>query len=246
MPEPMNIKSVVVLTGAGVSAESGLKTFRDNDGLWEGHRVEDVATPEAFHRDPTLVYDFYNMRRKQLLSGEVQPNAAHRALAEFEKSFDGDFLLITQNVDDLHERAGSQRLLHMHGELRKMRCSLSNQTFECDTDIGADQSCSCCNQLGSLRPHIVWFGEIPLGMDIIDTALSRCDLFIAIGTSGAVYPAAGLRQLADAFGAHTVELNMEPSLTGHEFDDSYYGPASEVVPRYLKDLLASFSTQTGW
>jgi len=240
----MNIKSVVVLTGAGVSAESGLKTFRDNGGLWEGHRVEEVATPEAFRRNPRLVNDFYNLRRKQLGSGEVQPNAAHRALAEFEKRFAGDFLLITQNVDDLHERAGSERLLHMHGELRKMRCSVSNRVFECGTDIDASHCCSCCNYRGTLRPHIVWFGEIPLGMDIIDTAVSRCDLFIAIGTSGAVYPAAGLRQLADAFGAHTVELNMEPSLSGHQFDDSYYGPASEVVPQYFNRLFSSLTTHT--
>lgn len=245
MFDQMTIKSVVVLTGAGISAESGLKTFRDNNGLWEGHRVEDVATPEAFHRNPKLVYDFYNMRRQQLLSGEVQPNAAHQALANFENEFDGDFLLITQNVDDLHESAGSKRLLHMHGELRKMRCLYSNQVFDCANDIDASLTCSCCNQIGNLRPHIVWFGEIPLGIDIIDTAVSRCDLFIAIGTSGAVYPAAGLRQLADAYGAHTVELNMEPSLSGHQFDDADYGPASEVVPRFFDGLLASLATHTG-
>lgn len=245
MLDQMNIKSVVVLTGAGISAESGLKTFRDNDGLWEGHRVEEVATPEAFQRNPMLVYDFYNMRREQLLSGEVQPNPAHQALANFEKQFGGDFLLITQNVDDLHERAGSKRMLHMHGELRKMRCSRTNQVFECSTSFDSTYACSCCNQAGNLRPHIVWFGEIPLGMDIIDTAVSRCDLFVAIGTSGAVYPAAGLRQLADAYGAHTVELNMEPSLSGHQFDDADYGPASLVVPRFFDGLLASLATHTG-
>lgn len=241
MLDQMNIKSVVVLTGAGVSAESGLKTFRDNNGLWEGHRVEEVATPEAFYRNPKLVYDFYNMRRQQLLSGEVHPNLAHKALADFEKNFPGDFLLITQNVDDLHERAGSERVLHMHGELRKMRCAQTNQVFDCDTDFNAADICACCSQGGNLRPHIVWFGEIPMGMDIIDTAVSRCDLFVAIGTSGAVYPAAGLRQIADAFGAHTVELNMEPSLSGHQFDDADYGPASLVVPRFFNELLASLS-----
>ena len=241
----MNIKSIVVLTGAGISAESGLKTFRDNGGLWEGHRVEDVATPEAFARNPRLVYDFYNMRRRQLLSGTVHPNAAHLALGEFEQQFAGDFLLITQNVDDLHARAGSSRLLHMHGELRKMRCRQSNRIYVCDGDIDADSICDCCHYPGNLRPHIVWFGEVPLSMDIIDTAVSRCDLFVAIGTSGAVYPAAGLRQIADAYGAHTVELNMEPSMSGHLFDEYYYGAAGEVVPRYFSNLLASLTTHTG-
>ena len=241
----MNIRSVVVLTGAGISAESGLKTFRDNNGLWEGHRVEDVATPEAFQRNARLVYDFYNMRRRQLLSDGVQPNAAHLALAEFEQHFDGDFLLITQNVDDLHERAGSRQVLHMHGELRKVRCVRTSQVFACDVDFDDSSACECCQVVGSLRPHIVWFGEVPLGMDLIETAVSRCDLFIAIGTSGAVYPAAGLRQIADAYGAHTVELNMVASLTGHHFDDFYYGPASSVVPRYLRELMASLTAETG-
>lgn len=241
----MNIESVVVLTGAGISAESGLKTFRDNDGLWEDHRLEDVATPEAFRRNPSLVQNFYNERRRQLLTTEVMPNAAHEALGRFEHSFDGNFHLITQNVDNLHERAGSQRLIHMHGELLKMRCEDSGQIFDCDFDIDVNLCCACCDQAGTLRPHIVWFGEVPLQMDIIETAVANADLFVAIGTSGAVYPAAGLRSIADACGAHTVELNMEPSEGADHFDECHYGPAGEIVPQFFDDLLASLSTETG-
>jgi NAD-dependent deacetylase len=241
----MNIRSVVVLTGAGISAESGLKTFRDHDGLWEGHRVEDVATPEAFQRNPDLVYDFYNQRRSQLISGTVHPNAAHCALGDFEKRFAGEFLLITQNVDDLHEQGGSKRIVHMHGELKKMRCQRSGKVYECEEDIHAGLICECCSVPGTLRPHIVWFGETPLSMDIIESSVARCDLFISIGTSGAVYPAAGLRQIADAYGAHTVELNKEPSAGADYFDECHYGPASQVVPDFFNSLLAGFSTETG-
>ena len=227
--------SIVVLTGAGVSAESGIRTFRAADGLWEEHRIEDVATPEAFQRDPALVQRFYNTRRQQLLSG-IEPNAAHRALAELEQHFDGDFTLVTQNIDDLHERAGSRNLLHMHGELLKSRCSDSGQIFSCTADLTTASVCPCCGRSGTLRPHIVWFGEMPLHMDEIEQALSRCDLFISIGTSGNVYPAAGFFRIAKACGAHTVELNLEPSNQGSQFDEQHYGPATTLVGDFLRGL----------
>jgi NAD-dependent deacetylase len=229
-------KSIVVLTGAGVSAESGIKTFRDNNGLWENHRVEDVCTPEAFDRNPELVQRFYNARRRQLIS-EAQPNEAHKALAEFERRFEGDFTLITQNVDDLHERTGSRNLLHMHGELLKARCCHTQKVVPWTADITTETLCPCCHKAGGLRPHIVWFGEIPLHMDEIETALSRCDLFVSIGTSGQVYPAAGFVQLARACGAHTVELNLEPSAGHSSFAESHYGPASRTVMAYFAQLV---------
>src|SRR5688572_11753045 len=191
--------SIVVLTGAGISAESGIKTFRDNNGLWENHRVEDVCTPEAFTRNPELVQQFYNARRRQLVA-EAKPNPAHAALADFERNFGGDFILITQNVDDLHERAGSRNLRHMHGELLKARCSKTQIVVPWTANITADTPCPCCSKTGLLRPHIVWFGEMPLFMDEIEAALSRCDLFVSIGTSGQVYPAAGFVQMAAAYG----------------------------------------------
>ncbi len=228
-------RSVVVLTGAGISAESGIRTFRAADGLWEDHRVEDVATPQAFVRDPELVHRFYNARRRQLLDG-VRPNAGHRALANFEQRFDGSFTLITQNIDDLHEQAGSRRLLHMHGELLKVRCAGSGRLFPCREDIGRERHCPCCNRPGLLRPHVVWFGEMPLFMGEIEAALSQCDLFVSIGTSGNVYPAAGFFQLARARGAHTVELNLEPSVSGSQFDQQRYGPATETVPDFFGAL----------
>lgn len=229
-------QSIVVLTGAGISAESGLKTFRDNDGLWENHPVEDVATPQAFNANPDLVHRFYNLRRAQLVN-EAKPNKAHLALAEFENSFNGEFTLITQNVDDLHERAGSKNLLHMHGELLKIRCRNSGQIFDHRCELSVDHACDCCHEPGNLRPHIVWFGEVPLYMDDIENRLAQCDLFVAIGTSGNVYPAAGFQQLAKHFGAHTVELNLEPSITASSFHEHKYGLASELVPSFFQSLL---------
>lgn len=228
-------KNIVVLTGAGISAESGIRTFRAADGLWEEHRVEDVATPEAFVRDPELVQRFYNARRAQLLDG-IQPNAGHRALADFETSHNGQFTLITQNIDNLHEQAGSKNLFHMHGELLKVRCSATERLFPCAEAIAVSRPCPCCQMPGQLRPHVVWFGEVPLYMDEIEEALSLCDLFISIGTSGNVYPAAGFFQMAKQAGAHTVELNLEPSNHGSMFDEAHYGPASTVVPEYLSSL----------
>jgi len=230
-------QSIVVLTGAGISAESGVRTFRASDGLWEEHRIEDVASPEGFSRDPQLVHRFYNQRRHQLLHEGVEPNQAHQALADFEQQFEGNFTLITQNIDDLHERAGNKKLLHMHGELLKMRCSQSGKSYPWREDSSPDSICECCNYSGLLRPDIVWFGEMPFYMDAIYQALEKCDLFIAIGTSGNVYPAAGFFEIAHNTGAETVELNLEPSVSGSQFSQQHYGPATEVVPDYLQQLL---------
>lgn len=232
-------ENIVVLTGAGISAESGLKTFRDNDGLWEGHRVEEVATPEAFAANPTLVQNFYNQRREQLLSEEVDCNLAHRALAEFEKSFTGSFTLVTQNVDDLHQRAGSVNVLPMHGELLSSRCVACGSVNTLDrsqTKLGADSVCPNCAEQGSLRPNIVWFGEMPLYMSVIEDALQQCDLFVSIGTSSVVYPAAGFGQLAAMAGARTVELNLEPSANKSLFDEAHYGHATQIVPEFFAGL----------
>ena len=229
--------SIVVLIGAGVSAESGIRTFRAADGLWEDHRVEDVASPEGFAADPALVHAFYNQRRRHLLSGEVGPNPAHAALARFERDFDGEFLLVTQNIDNLHERAGSRNLLHLHGELLKMRCVRTDRVFDIDEDLSPASRCSCCDAPGGLRPHIVWFGEMPFYLERITEALARCELFIAIGTSGNVYPAAGFYRTAGLAGAHTVEINLEP--TDSHFDERIYGKASARVPEYLLGLGAA-------
>lgn len=225
--------SIVILTGAGISAESGLRTFRAADGLWENHRVMDVATPEAFHRNPALVYRFYNERRRGL--APVQPNAAHRALARLEREWPGEVLLVTQNVDDLHDRAGSQNLLHMHGELLKARCLACRAVVDWPGDLDPDSRCPKCRR-GSLRPHIVWFGELPLEMERIYRALERCGLFAAIGTSGHVYPAAGF---VEAVGpdTRTLELNLEPSLVADAFHERRIGPASDLVPAFVDELL---------
>ena len=228
-------RSIVVLTGAGISAESGIETFRATDGLWANHPVDDVATPEGFERNPQLVYQFYNQRRRQLLSQEIRPNPAHTALARFEHEFDGEFLLVTQNVDNLHERAGSDKLLHMHGELLKMRCLNSKLIFDISEDLDFDTQCRCCRSAGNLRPHVVWFGEMPFHMNQINNALESCDLFVAIGTSGNVYPASGFYQTAKIRRAHTWELNLEE--TGSSFDTHVYGPATEIVPQFFEKIL---------
>lgn len=231
------VRNIVVLTGAGVSAESGLATFRGPDGLWEGHRVEDVATPEAFRRDPELVHTFYNMRRAKLDS--VEPNAAHAALARLDEEWPGELLLVTQNVDDLHERAGSRRLIHMHGEVRKGWCLDCDERFRWTGDMATSASCPACGVSGHVRPDIVWFGEMPYEMDRIEQALRRCDLFVSIGTSGAVYPAAGFVQTARYSGVQTLELNLEPSAGRFLFEASRIGKASELVPAWVEEVLAS-------
>lgn len=237
-------KTIVILTGAGISAESGIPTFRASDGLWCNHRIEDVATPEGYRRNPKLVHEFYNTRRAQLK--EVAPNAAHFALAELAENWDGRVFLITQNVDDLHDRATrgkatkpGYKLFHMHGELKKARCSASEEIFVWENDIATDSTCPCCNLAGRLRPHIVWFNEMPLYMEIIEHALASCDLFISIGTSGNVYPAAGFVQLARHSGkARTTELNLEPSSGQSLFHEKIYGSATKIVPEYVKRILA--------
>ena len=228
-------KNIVILTGAGISAESGLSTFRGADGLWEGHRVEDVATPEAFARNPELVHTFYDARRAKLV--EVEPNAAHRALVRLEAEWPGEFLLVTQNVDDLHERAGSKRLIHMHGENMKGWCLRCGERFPWEGPMGTAAECPSCGEAGLVRPDIVWFGEMPYQMERIDDALRNCDLFVSIGTSGAVYPAAGFVQNARHAGADALEINLEPSLGSMFFNESRTGKASELVPRWVDEML---------
>ena len=234
--------NLVILTGAGISAESGVPTFRASDGLWEGHRIEEVATPEGFAANPALVQDFYNKRRRQL--AEVQPNLAHHALAELAARWEGDFLLVTQNVDDLHDRAHALvppapgfQLIHMHGELLKAHCTVTGRVIDCPGDLDPRHD-SPFSPDGWLRPHIVWFGEMPLAMHVIDAAISQADLFVSIGTSGAVYPAAGFVQDARRAGARTVEINLEPTQGAGLFDEGLYGPATEMVPAFVDQLLA--------
>jgi NAD-dependent deacetylase len=228
---------IVILTGAGISKESGLSTFRDADGIWATVRIEDVATPEAFARDPARVQEFYNVRRRGLLNPNIQPNAAHRALARLEAEWPAEVLLVTQNIDDLHERAGSRRLRHIHGELLKRRCASCGDVRECLADLALTMVCESCGRSGGLRPHVVWFGEMPFDLDEVYAALSRCGIFVSIGTSGNVYPAAGFVAEARAGGAHTVELNLEPS-EGHQlFAEADHGKATEIVPAYVERLL---------
>ncbi len=230
-------RNIVILTGAGISAESGIQTFRAQDGLWENHKIEDVATPEGFQRDPDLVQAFYNKRRKGLQNPDIEPNAAHKALGELEKRLDGKVTIITQNIDNLHERGGSDNVIHMHGELLKARCSESNQVIEHKDDILTGELCHCCQIPAQMRPHIVWFGEMPLRMGDIYSALEEADLFISIGTSGVVYPAAGFVHDAKMHGAHTIEINLEPSAVESEFVEKRYGKASIEVPKLVSELL---------
>ncbi len=231
--------AILVLTGAGISRESGLHTFRDPDGIWQSVRIEDVATPEAFARDPARVLDFYNTRRRQLDAPSLAPNAAHLALAELERRWPGAFLLVTQNVDDLHERAGSVRLRHMHGALRERLCGHCGDVRRAEADIGPAEACPACGSPGGLRPNIVWFGEMPYHMAEIGAAIARCGLFVSIGTSGNVYPAAGFVAEARRHGARTVELNLEPSEGAALFEEAHHGPATQVVPAFVARLLGA-------
>jgi NAD-dependent deacetylase len=230
--------SIVILTGAGISRESGLETFRDADGIWSKVRIEDVATPEAFAQDPARVHEFYNWRRANLRRPEIQPNAAHLALARLEREWRGEILLVTQNVDDLHERAGSRQLVHMHGEHFKARCLACAVVIDWQAPLSLAIPCPACGEGGRLRPHVVWFGEIPLEMERIGQALERADLFVAIGTSAQVYPAAAFAAQARAAGAHTVELNLDPSARAADFVEAQYGPASQLVPDFVARLLS--------
>ena len=231
-------KKIVVLTGAGISAESGIKTFRSADGLWENYPVEEVATPEGYQRNPELVLDFYNQRRRDLTQLHIEPNAAHYALAELEANFDGEFLLVTQNIDNLHEKAGSKNIIHMHGELLKARCPQSDKVIPWQGDLISTDMCSCCQPAAHLRPHIVWFGEMPQGLDIIYYHLAHADLFIAIGTSGNVYPAAGFVEEANSVGADSIEINLDASQVQPLFTQVLRGKATELVPQLVKNLLA--------
>ena len=233
----MAAPAIVILTGAGISAESGVPTFRAADGLWEGHRVEDVATPQAFRRNPALVQKFYDDRRAFL--NQVQPNAAHLALARLDAAWPGDFLLITQNVDDLHDRAGHKRLAHMHGELLSALCTACGAANRHSGPLSSHPPCPACGRAGgSLRPDIVWFGEMPYHMAEISRAIARCDLFVSIGTSGAVYPAAGFVADARNAGARTLELNLEPSAGTPLFVEARHGPAGTLVPAWVEEMLA--------
>ncbi len=230
---------ITILTGAGVSADSGIATFRAADGLWENHRVEDVATPEAFARDPHLVQRFYNMRRKAVR--EAEPNAAHRALAELEREINtqygaGSVTIITQNIDDLHERAGSENVIHMHGEVMSALCTACGARNRWTGDMSSESACPGCGET-ALRPDIVWFGEAIYHPERIAQAMENCDLFVVIGTSGQVYPAAGLAAEAAFNGARTVLLNLES--TGGIFDEEHLGAAAEIVPAWFAQQLAT-------
>ena len=228
------IRNIVVLTGAGISAESGLRTFRAEDGLWEDHPVEEVATPQGFRRDPDLVQRFYDERRVNILA--AQPNPAHAALARLDAAWEGDLLIVTQNIDDLHERAGASRVLHMHGEGLSAWCTACEARHRWEGTLRDRPACPTCGE-AALRPDIVWFGEMPYRMDEIFAALARADLFVSIGTSGAVYPAAGFVQQAKSHGARALELNLERSQGSHWFDETRLGPASELVPEWVGEFL---------
>ncbi len=233
------LKNIVVLTGSGISAESGVATFRDKGGVWAKYDYREVATPEGFAANPALVHEFYNDRRRGLPS--VEPNAAHRALAELERGLEtrgGRLTLVTQNVDDLHERGGVQQLLHMHGELLKAVCAACGDVRECREDLSVETSCSACDRKGAMRPYVVWFGEMPRFMDETVAAISEADLFVSIGTSGSVYPAAGFVSEARALNIAATELNLEPSENAHLFTDSRYGPATQVIPQWVGEIMA--------
>lgn len=232
-------RPILVLTGAGISVESGLPSFRGPDGLWEGWRLEDVATPEAFAREPRTVQRFYNERRRSLLAASVAPNPAHRALARLAAFWPGGLVLVTQNIDDLHERGGCADVLHMHGELLKVRCLNCDVTNPWRDDVAEDSACPSCGEIGDLRPHVVWFGEMPLGLDDIEAAIRACGLFVAIGTSGQVYPAAGFVDAVRRAGrAHTIEINLDASAVASAFAEVRRGPAGVLVPALVDQLLA--------
>ena len=228
------MRNIVILTGAGISAESGIDTFRDAGGLWEQHRVEDVATPEGFARDPDLVLRFYDMRREAIQT--KQPNPAHEALARLDRDWQGELLIVTQNVDDLHERAGAGRVLHMHGTHLNAWCAACDARTPWTGPMIDRPACPECGAR-SLRPDVVWFGEMPYEMDRIHTALRQADLFVSIGTSGAVYPAAGFVQEARAMRVRTLELNLEASQGSRWFHETRQGPASQLVPQWVDEVL---------
>ncbi|MFZ5618434.1 MAG: NAD-dependent deacylase [Pseudomonadota bacterium] len=233
----VSTRKIVVLTGAGVSADSGVSTFRDPDGVWSKYDYREVATPEGFARNPEFVHSFYNWRRANIQT--VQPNAAHVALAALEARLGDGLTLVTQNVDDLHERGGSKRVIHMHGELLKARCSACEAVHSWGGDLALETRCPDCKADRHMRPDVVWFGETPMFMEEIAAAISKADLFVSIGTSGSVYPAAGFVGEARACGIPCVELNLEPSENASAFTDARYGRASEIVPEWVGEILVS-------
>jgi NAD-dependent deacetylase len=235
--DPSTAPEIVILTGAGISAESGLQTFRGDGGLWCGHRVEDVATPEAFASNPDLVHDFYNQRREGLLDPAVQPNPAHKALAHLQKEWVGRVSIVTQNIDDLHERGGADNVIHMHGEALRIFCVHCHEKFDRRDALTTADICENCGTKGGLRPDIVWFGEMPYHMDDIERRLQSCDIFLSIGTSGNVYPAAGFVNLANYTGAQTVEINLVPSLNASTFNHGIYNTASIALPQFIDHIL---------
>ena len=235
--------NLVVLTGAGVSAESGVPTFRGLDGLWEGHRIEDVASPKGFARDPQLVHQFYNGRRAVLTGGGIHPNAAHIALAKLGRVRGVRLTLVTQNIDDLHERAGSEDVLHLHGELLKARCNRCGAVTPCREDLSRASICPACGGIDCMRPHVVWFGEVPFGLDEVSAALSRADHFVAIGTSGLVYPAAAFVNRARDAGARTLEINTAESAASGSFHEIRRGPAGVRVPEWVAEVIAARKDQ---
>lgn len=238
----MAVPNVFILTGAGISAESGLSTFRDTDGLWSRYKIEDVASIEGYRRDPQRVLEFYNLRRNA--HGDVKPNAAHAALANLERHWDARGAIVTictQNIDNLHERAGSKRVRHMHGELAKARCHDCGDVTLADGDLSVNLGCAACGRTGGMRPHVVWFGEMPLEMDAIYDALAASNLFVSIGTSGSVYPAAGFVRAAREAGIATMEINLEPSENAEAFDVARYGKASEAVPAWVDEMVGSLA-----
>lgn len=229
-------QNIVILTGAGISAESGIDTFRDEGGIWSRYNIEDVATPEGFKRNPNMVHDFHNQLRA--LMPKHKPNEAHKALAKLEKFHYGNTLLVTQNVDDLHERAGTKNLIHMHGELYKARCQSCDTLVDWRAKLGIDAVCPGCSKVGFMRPHVTWFYEMPMEMERINGALLKCDLFLSIGTSGNVYPAAGFINDVKKVGrARTVELNLEPSENATSFFECRHGPATKIVPDFVEEIL---------
>ncbi|MBP5215163.1 MAG: NAD-dependent deacylase [Alphaproteobacteria bacterium] len=232
-------KNIVILSGAGISAESGLATFRSENGLWNHHRVEDVATVEGFMRNPEYVHEFYNEMRPELF--EAQPNPAHFAITELQQNYPYEVSVITQNVDTLHEKAGNKNVYHIHGQINQIVCFHCGKVFETWGDVHSDDKCENCGARGFLKPNIVFFGENLLYMDKVDRLLKNCDLFISVGTSGVVYPAAGFVQIAKFSGAETCEINMEKTSNNSLFDRHIYGKAGTALPELVKQLLGKIS-----
>ncbi|MDR2386488.1 MAG: NAD-dependent deacylase [Deltaproteobacteria bacterium] len=242
---------IFVLTGAGISRESGLDTFRDKDGLWSKVNIEDVATPRAFKKDPVRVLEFYDFRRKELLSGDIKPNPAHQALARLESQISNyraekglkkpGLFLVTQNVDDLHERGGSKQVCHTHGSLLWAKCQACDHKFKWLKNLSLEEVCPKCQAQGQLRPDVVWFEEMPYHLEEIETNLKNCHLFVSIGTSGLVYPAASYLRVAKKLKVPTLEINIAPTGSANLYDRGFYGPASEAVPQWVDEVISQLN-----